>query len=136
MRSESPVLLVWFQLILLRVQALECCFAVWCEIWSTDRCYGASEESWLPFLIRGFPLRSLLSLLLFNLRLQICRERVLSAYYGIGDAVPELQGFVWQLFLKWRHNLGDGVQRVEVDDQDLLLHGISILEQTDMVVTY
>jgi hypothetical protein len=65
-------------------------------------------------------------LLLFNLRLQICRERVLSAYYGIGDAVPELQGFVWQLFLEWRYNLGDGVQRVEVDDQDLLLHGVSI----------
>jgi hypothetical protein len=127
MRSKGPVFLVRFQLILLRMQSFESCFSVRGEVGSTHWCHRAREESRLPFLGGSLPLCSFLSLLLFNLCLQIRRMGVLFAHYGIGDVIPELEGLVGQLLFEWRHNFGDGVQRVKVDDENLLLPEVSII---------
>ena len=43
------------------------------------------------------------------------------AYYGICDAIPKFEGLVGQLLIKRWNDLGYGVERVEVDDEVLLL---------------
>lgn len=43
------------------------------------------------------------------------------AYYGICYALPEFQRLVGELLLDRRDNLGDGIERVEVDDEVLFL---------------
>jgi hypothetical protein len=60
-------------------------------------------------------------LLLFNLRLEICGQRVLPAYYGSGDAVPELERFIGELFLERWYNLRDRVQWIEINDEYFVL---------------
>jgi hypothetical protein len=109
MQSEGAVFLVRFQLVLFRMQSFKSRFSIRGEVWPTNWCDRAREESRLPFLVSSLSLSSLLSLLLFNLRLQVCRERVLSAHNGIGDTVPKLQGLVRQLLFEWWDDFGDGV---------------------------
>ena len=43
------------------------------------------------------------------------------AYYGFCDTVPELEGLVGKLLVERWNDLGYGVERVEVDDEVLLL---------------
>jgi hypothetical protein len=119
--SECPILLAWLELILLRMQSLERCFAVGGKIWPAHGCYGAGEESWFPLLVSSLSLGSLLSLLLLDIRLEVRCMRVLSSDYGLCDFVPEFERLVGKLLLERRNNLRDGIERVEVDDQVLLL---------------
>jgi hypothetical protein len=112
------------------VQALEYDFAICCQVWPADRCHGTSEEARAPLFVRSLALRSLLALLLFNLRLECCRERVLPADDGVRYAVPELERFVGQLFLHGRDGLGEREERVDIDDEMFLLCGCEDSVQT------
>lgn len=120
-RSKRGVFLVWWQLIVLCVQTLERFLAVLGEVWPTDRCDCAGEKSWLPLFLRRLSLCSLLPLLLFYFCLEVRRQSILLAYYGIRDTVPELEGLIGKLLLERWDDLGYGVKRVEVDDEVLLL---------------
>lgn len=73
MRSKGGVFLVWWQLVVLRVQTLQSFLAVLGEVWSADRCDCSSEESWFPFFLRRLALCRLLPLLLLDLGLEVCR---------------------------------------------------------------
>lgn len=103
------------------MKALEGFFPIRGEIWSADRCYCAREESRFPLFIGGLPFCSFLSLLFFDLCLECRGEGVLPAYYGIGDVIPELEGFIGELLLEWRDHFGYWVERIEVDDKVLFL---------------
>lgn len=65
-------------------------------------------------------------MLLFDLSLEVGGKRILSAYYGLRNGIPELERFIGQLLLKWWDNLGDRVQGIEVDNQVLLLLHVSM----------
>ena len=73
------------------METLERLFTILGQIWLADRRNGSCEESRLPLLVSCFAFRSLLSLLLFNLGLQVCSHAVLFAYYGLCDAIPEFE---------------------------------------------
>jgi hypothetical protein len=90
MRSEGRVLLVWLQLVVLRVQTLQCLLSVLGKVWPADGRHCSSEEAWLPLLVGFLPFRSLSPLCLFDLGLEICGDSELLAYYSICDTVPEL----------------------------------------------
>lgn len=66
-------------------------------------------------------------MLFFDLCLECRGEGVLPAYYGIGHLSPKFEGFIWELLLEWRDYLGYWVERIEVDDQILLLLKISLV---------
>jgi hypothetical protein len=113
--------LVRLQLVVLGVQTLERLLAVLGEVWPTNRRNCSGEESWLPLLIRLFSLSGLAPLRLFDLGLEIGGDTKLFAHYSICDAVPELERLVRELLFEGWYDLRDGVERVEVDDGNLLL---------------
>ena len=103
------------------MQPLQCNLSVLGQIWSADRCDCAGEEARLPLLVRFLALRCLCSLFVFDLSLECCGLVVLSPDYGVGDTLPELEGLVGELLLHGRDDLGHREERVEVDDEVLLL---------------
>jgi hypothetical protein len=116
MRSKSGVFLVWRQLVVLRVQTLESFLTVLGKVWSADRRDCPSEESWLPLLLCCLSLRGLLPLLLLDLGLEVCRQSILLAYYGICNTVPEFERLIGKLLVEWWDDFSYRVEWVEVDD--------------------
>ena len=121
MRSECGVLLVRLQFVILGVETFERFLAVLGEIWPPDGRDGPREEPWLPLLVGFLPLGGLSPLCLFDFGLEVGCDSILLAYYCVCDAVPEFERFVGELLLERRYDFRDGVERIEVDDGDLLL---------------
>lgn len=103
------------------MESLERFFTILGKIWLAHWGQGADEEAWLPVFVRRFPLCSFLALSFFDFLLEGRGERVLFADDSICDAFPELPRFVGELFFHGWDDLGDGEERVEVDEEDFLL---------------
>lgn len=86
-----------------------------------------AKEHGLPRLPLCLPVPRPFSLRFLKLLLDRCRAGKLLCVDGLGDLVPELKGFVWELLLQWREHLGRHVQRGNVDDGDLLRGGVGVL---------
>jgi hypothetical protein len=113
--------LVRLQVVVLGMQTFERLLAVLGEVWSANGCHCPGEESWLPLLVGFLSLRGLSPLRLFDLGLEVGGNTKLFAYYSIRDAVPELERLIRKLLFERWYDLRDGVERVEVNDGDLLL---------------
>jgi hypothetical protein len=118
---SSAILFVRLEVVFLLVQALEGDFAIGCQIWATDGRHCARKEAGAPLLFRSFALRCLLALLLFDFRLERCRERELFADDGVGHTVPEFERFVGELLFHRGNGFGEREERIDIDDEVLLL---------------
>lgn len=103
------------------MQSLQSLLSIGRKIRLSDRRNCSREEPRLPLLAGCFPLCRLVALLLLYLLLERCRERILLVDDGIRDAFPELPGFVGKLFFERGDILRDGVERVEVDEEQFFL---------------
>ena len=121
--ASGAVLLVGLEVVVFLVQTLEHNLTVGRQVGPANRCHGACEEARAPFFLSRFALGGLFALPLFDLRLECCGERVLSADDGVRYAIPELERFVGQLLLHGGNGFGEREKRVDVDDEVLLLCG-------------
>jgi hypothetical protein len=55
-------------------------------------------------------------LLLLDLGLEVCRQSILLAYYGICNTVPEFERLIRKLLVEWWNDFSYRVEWVEVDD--------------------
>jgi hypothetical protein len=130
---EGSILLVRLQPVVITMEAFQSLFTVLCKIWSTGGRDGPGEKSWFPLCVGGLSFCGFRSLLLLDLGLEVGRKSILSAYYSSRDIVPELEGFVGKLFLERRYNLGDWIERIEIDDKVLLLKSMLVQDIKDIV---
>ena len=72
------------------MQAFQRFFAIFGEIRPTDRSYSTRKETRLPFSPVFLALGGLFPLLVLNLLLERCCERILLVDDGVGDTFPKL----------------------------------------------
>ena len=78
-------------------------------------CFG--EESWFPFRALVLAGRRFLALPFFEFLFEFGGLTVLLVEDGFGDAVPEAPAFVGELLILGWDDLGDGPERVKVDEE-------------------
>jgi hypothetical protein len=87
---ECCVLFVRLERVVALVQAFQCFFTIFGEVRPTNRSYSTRKETRLPLCPVLLAFGSLFPLLIFDLLLERCCERILLVNNGVGDTFPEL----------------------------------------------